>query len=212
MTLDINSTTQLSSKYSLRVNNTASTPFLLSQGIASQVFSIDQVDQAKILAHKFAYMAAGANAANMNFSGTSSNTWATYILDVTNTAWIQPAGVYNLVQSSGVGISTGTFQTPSNMTQFRIVLLCINSTTGTPAVNTVQLNVDDFYLGPQPTASGAAMSDWVAYTPTLKGSTNGSTFTNQTTTGFYRRVGDSIEVQIRTIFSGAPGTGTGDFP
>lgn len=190
MTLDINSTTQLSGKYSLRVNNTASTPFLLSQGIASQVFSIDQVDQAKILAHKFAYMAAGANAANMNFSGTSSNTWATYILDVTNTAWIQPAGVYNLVQSSGVGISTGTFQTPSNMTQFRIVLLCINSTTGTPAVNTVQLNVDDFYLGPQPTSSGAAMSDWVSYTPTF-----GAGFGTAASVSFQsRRVGDSLEI------------------
>lgn len=55
------------------------------------------------------------------------------------------------------------------------------------------------------------LTEWATYSPTLKGSSNGSTFTNQTTTGMYRRVGDTIEFEIRTSFSGAPGVGTGVF-
>ena len=156
MLLDINSSTPISGKYNLRVNNSSGFDFQAGQGFMSQVYGIDRIDQAKILAHKFAYSVSGANANNMNFSGTSANTWAIYILDVTNNAWIQPAGVFNLVQKTGVGISTGTFQTPSNMTQFRLVVLCINNTTvgGVPAVNTLQMDMDDFYLGPQITSIG----------------------------------------------------------
>lgn len=70
----------------------------------------------------------------MNFSGTSSNTWSVYIYDITNSAWIQPAGVYNIVQGSGVGIGQGTFQTPSNMTQFYIALLVVNPVAFTPTI------------------------------------------------------------------------------
>ena len=50
-----------------------------------------------------------------------------------------------------------------------------------------------------------------AYTPTLKGSTNGLDFTNQTTTGSYQCSGGVLRGWVRTIFSGAPGTGTGFF-
>lgn len=51
--------------------------------------------------------------------------------------------------------------------------------------------------------------EWTAYTPTLIGDSNGTTFTNQTTTGKWKRVGDTMHVQIHTSFSGAPGGGTG---
>lgn len=192
MTVATTGTNPLSGKYSLQVSNTASTNMAAGSGIISQAYNIDIIDQAKMLQIKFAYQATTGNTLQ-NYSGTSSNTWAIYIYDVTNSAWIQPAGVYNLVQntSSLVGTASATFQTPSNMTQFRIALLCINPTTGsTPAVNTIQTTFDDFYIGPQPFSSGAAMSDWVAYTPTFTG------FGSVSSSGIYsRRVGDSIEVQ-----------------
>jgi len=47
-----------------------------------------------------------------------------------------------------------------------------------------------------------ATGDWTAYTPT------GTWSTNTTYTGFYRRVGDSIEVRARVSTSGVPTTAT----
>lgn len=55
------------------------------------------------------------------------------------------------------------------------------------------------------------ITDWVSYTPTFKGATNGTSWTNATTTGFWRRVGDSIQVKITTTLSGTPGSGTGEY-
>lgn len=51
---------------------------------------------------------------------------------------------------------------------------------------------------------------WTSYTPTLTGNISG-TFTNQTTTGFYRCDGDTLEMSVESVFSGAPGTATGYF-
>jgi hypothetical protein len=50
---------------------------------------------------------------------------------------------------------------------------------------------------------------FVSYTPTLKGQSNGLEFSNQTTRGWWRKVGDSVQIQITTLFSGTPATATG---
>jgi len=110
------------------------------QGFISNAFTIDAEDQAKVLTFSFAYQAVSGT---MNFSGTSSNTWAVYIYDATVGTWIQPAGVYNLVQSSGAGLATGTFQTTSSSTSYRIAVICINATGGA-----VSMKFDDFFVGP----------------------------------------------------------------
>jgi hypothetical protein len=207
ITLTTSSSTPLAGSYSWLLSNTATNNITAGQGIISQAYSIDLLDQAKVLAQKFAYKALSnpSGATSMNFSGTSSNTFAVYIYDVTNSAWIQPAGVYNLVQSSGVGTSTGTFQTPSNMTQFRIAIICINSTTATtPAVNTYQMQFDDFFVGPQPTMMAPAMSDWQSYNASLL---NLGGFTVNRVYSYWRRVGDSLEAIARYTFTGGPPTG-----
>lgn len=49
------------------------------------------------------------------------------------------------------------------------------------------------------TESRRIPSNWIAYTPTIS-----AWSTNTTTTGFWRRVGDSIEVQFLISLSGAP--------
>lgn len=158
------------------------------------------MDQAKVLASRFAYKAnANLSTALMNFSGTSSNTWAVYIYDVTNSAWIQPAGVYGMTQSSGVGIESATWQTPSNMTQFRLAILCVNATTGTtPAVNAYQLYFDEFFAGPQATVTGSPVTDSTSYVPT------GSWTSNSTYSGTQRRVGDRLVIEGKIALSGAP--------
>ena len=173
----------LSKKYSL---NTASSGALSAgQGFISDAFFIDQADQAKMMTVTASYKVI-SGLANMNFSGTSSNTWAAYIYDTTNAAWIQPAGVYNLVQGSGVGKLSATFQTTSNSTQYRLALICINASGGATS-----MLWDDFTVGPQTSVSGPAMSDFVAYTPSVL--TGFGSVSNLA--AYSRRVGDTLEVQ-----------------
>ena len=186
--------TQLAGSFSLTYGDT-STNLTAGNFLASSALTLDIEDQAKILGFKFYYSAA-SGASNCNFSGTSSNTFGVAIYDVTNSAWIQPAGVFNLVQSSGAGIAQGSFQTPSNMTSFRIVLYTANASTGT-----VTLYLDDFYCGPQAIAFGPAMSDPESFTPTITHSTGG--ITNYGVSAKKYQVGKYLHVEGLITFTGA---------
>jgi hypothetical protein len=202
-TFQATSTTPLAATYSLSVGGSISA----GQGFISDAFTIDLEDQAKVLTFSFAYQAVSGT---MNFSGTSSNTWAVYIYDATVGTWIQPAGVYNLVQSSGAGLATGTFQTTSSSTSYRIAVICINATGGA-----VSMRFDDFFVGPQISVTAPAVSDWqdagtTTYTtPSTKTSTgrfDGTWVTNTSYSGKFRRVGDSLQVQVYITLTGAPTT------
>jgi hypothetical protein len=179
----VDSTTPIAGTYDLRVASSGA--LTAGQGFISDAFTIDREDQAKPLAFSFAYEAVSGT---MNFSGTSNNTFAVYIYDVSGSAWIQPAGVYNLVQSSGVGIASGTFQTTATGTQYRIAVVCITATAGA-----VEMRFDTFQLGPQGTVYGSPITDWQDYTPTVTGMGTGSSVSSAK----YRRVGDTIEVEAR---------------
>ena len=151
--------------------------------LISSAFFIDTEDQAKMMQVKFYYQ---QNTGSGNFSGTSSNSYAVWIYDVTNGAWIMPQGVYNLVQNSKAGYCTATFQTTSNSTQYQLALININSTAA------YTLLVDDFSVGPQTAPTGPAMSDWVSYTPTITGFGTATSITASS-----RRVGDSLETYVK---------------
>jgi hypothetical protein len=110
--------------------------------------------------------------------------------------------VYNLVQTSGVGYATGTFQTSATATQYRIAVICINATGGA-----VSLEFDDFFVGPQVSVSAPAMSDFVSYTATTSGFNIGTTGTATTR---WRRVGDSIHVIGRYVAGGTGIAVSGD--
>lgn len=171
--------------------------------LVSDAFTIDLEDQAKVLTFKF-YYSATSGATNLNFSGTSSNTLQVYIYDVTNSAWIQPAGVYGMTQGSGVGICTGTFQTTSNSTQYRLALVNVNASAGAYTIL-----VDDFVVGPQTAPIGAVVTDWVSYTPTWTASTTNPTLGNGTLNGRWRRDGDSLEGRIQIIGGSTTNYGSG---
>lgn len=172
------------SGYSLSL--AASSATVAGDMLVSQVYTIDKADQAKVLSTKFNFQAY-ANSANNNFSGTSANTWAVYIYDVTNSVWIQPNGVYGMMASSGVGFVQTTWQTPSNMTQFRIAVVCINASAGATT-----LYFDDFFTGPNSYVYGSPVTDWVAYTPTFTGF--GTVTTSEV---FWRRVGADLELRCK---------------
>jgi len=184
--LSVSGSSPLAGSYSLSVSTAAGVTITTTgYGFISDAFTIDREDQAKVMGFSFYYEAVSGT---MNFSGTSSNTFAVYIRDVSGGAWIQPAGVYNLVQSSGSGICSGTFQTTATGTQYQVAVLMINTVSAA-----VSMRFDDFQLGPQKVLAGAAISDWVSFTPTFN---NISGF-NISPNGVYRRVGDSIEVQVQ---------------
>jgi hypothetical protein len=150
-TFAVNSTTPLAGTYDLQM--AGSSGFTAGQGWISDARTIDQADQAKVQTIKIYYKAV-TNGTGYNFSGTSANTYAVYIYDTVNSAWIQPAGVYGMTQSSGVGYMTGTFQTPSNMTSFRIAVIAINATS-----SNTEIRFDDISVGPQTAPIGAVVTD-----------------------------------------------------
>jgi hypothetical protein len=183
------STTGVTGLASRSLVYSTSTATVAGDFVASQAYTINNEDQAKVLQIKFTYevFSGVSNAAtNFNLSGTSSNSFGVAIYDVTNSAWIIPAGVWNVVQGTGAGTYLGTFQTPISMTQFRLVFFNANATTGTGS--TVWL--DSFFTGPQITTMGPAVSDWTSYTPTFTGFGTVSGTAVQ-----YRRVGDTLEVK-----------------
>lgn len=146
----------LEKKYSLNI--ASSGVISAGQGWISDPYYIDLSDQAKVLGFQVKYSVLSGSA-NINQSGTSSNTFAVYIYDVTNSAWIQPAGVYNMV---GNGLINGTFQTSSNGTNYRIAVIAVNASGGAAS-----LNFDSYTVGPQTTSMAPAGGDFVTSTSSL---------------------------------------------
>lgn len=147
-------------------------------------FTIDASDKAKVLQISFDYLVS---------SGTYADSDMTiWIYDVTNAALIQPAGY--TIQNAAVSMKQlATFQSASNSTSYRLIVH-----TASTSASAYTLQFDNFSVGPQVVTNGAAVSDWVSWTPT------GSWSTNTTYTGYWRRNGGDVEVQFKVATSGAP--------
>lgn len=193
-------------KYSLNVASSGA--IAAGAGWISDAFYIDQADQAKVLAFQIKYSVL-SGAANINQSGTSSNTFAAYLYDVTNSAWIQPSGVYNMV---GNGLWNGTFQTSSNGTNYRIAVIAVNASGGAAS-----LNFDSYVVGPQPTSIAPAISDLVTATTnggatlitgTTSNPTKGTIVTDIVKVG---RIGDHAHITMQYQQSSAGTAGSGDY-
>lgn len=189
LNMAVTSSSPLQGTYSL--NYVSSGVSTAGDMLVSQAYTIDSEDQAKVLTFKLYYNVNTASSGN--WSGTSSNSFGVAVYDVTNSTWVQPAGVFNVVQSSGVGYATGTFQTASNASQYRLAFYNVNATS-----SSVTIKLDDFFLGPQTAPLASFISDWTAYTPT------GSWVSNTTYTGFYRVVGGDLEAEAKIALTGAP--------
>ena len=157
------------------------------QGVATDI-TINLADQAKVLTVSFDYEI---------LSGTyATGDLTVYLIqDPAGTpVVIQPAGYQ--VQSATAGTKMrqiATFQTASTGQSYRI---CFHVASTSASAYT--LAIDNVICGPQVVQYGAPVTDWTAYTPT------GSWTTNTTYAGYWRRVGDSIEVRADIATSGAP--------
>jgi hypothetical protein len=173
--------------------------------LASNAFFIDTEDQAKPMQITFYYSAA-SGASNGNFSGTSSNSFGVAIWDVTNSAWIQPAGCFGMTQSSGAGLCTATFQTTSNSTQYRLVLYNATATSGA-----ITLYVDDFVIGPVKAPIGVPASDWIAYTPTWTATSANPAIGNGSINAYWRRNGKNMQINWQVLSGTTTTYGTGNY-
>lgn len=136
-------------------------------------FTIPRADRSKALGISFDFEIA---------SGTfASGDVAVYIYDVTNATLITPSSV-------NIATGSGTFQAlfaATTSTSYRMILHI--ATTSTSAYT---LAVDNVRVGLFESLLGLAGNDWQAYTPTTQGF--GTLALSQF---WWRRVGDSIEVQ-----------------
>lgn len=153
-------------------------------------FTIARSDQAKVLNISFEY-----NANDADFVAGDSSDIKIFIYDVTNAVLIPVSP--NSIQGSGLTTYhkfTGTFQTSSNSTSYRLIFH--QATTNAGAWT---FDFDNVVVGPQIQLYGAPISDWTSYTPV------GNWTTNATYTGYWRRVGSAMEIFGYVSLGGAPG-------
>jgi len=166
----------------------------------SYAFTVDSGDSPATMSIRFYYKVAGGTFAAGNDADKSSagdSDFTVWIYDVTNGTLIQPY-TYRLYSNSTTVSEpfVSNFQTNSNSTSYR---LCIHKGTSTSVSGTaITVRFDDFEISRSNIALNTPISDWVSYTPTT------SWVSNATITGRWRRVGDSMDVQVHAAVTGTP--------
>lgn len=197
--LTATSSNPLSESYSMQA---VATTGAAGHGFISDIFTIDRQDQTQVLTGLFSYEAT-SGIGGSNYSGIlGSQTWISYIYDVTNSVWIQPAGFLGMTQNNGPGqCAPITFQTNAVGfgNQYRFAVLCSQAPT-----TTVTLVFDSFRLSRSVSEVGVPATDW-QLNSTILTTTGFGTTTPAVPICYTRRVGDTME------FTGSftAGTSTG---
>jgi hypothetical protein len=177
--------------------------FLLSRPAANKqgegvafAFTIDPADKASVLSVSFDYtIASGTFASGTQAPGTITPSDITvWIYDVTNGIVGQVSPYVLTGNGSNSFHFKGVFQSSSSSVSYRLLFHC-----GTTNTTAFDLKIDNVQVGPQIQLEGPAVSDWVSYTPTISSGTG--TITNSTAAGQWRRVGDSMEIQVILTFN-----------
>lgn len=183
LVLSQDTTTQLLGVGSLQM--TVATAWTSGQGFALPSFTVQKAHLGKVLTFSFYYNALSGGA-NINWSGLlASQTAQIWIYDVTAAAWVQPTGYLGMNQNSGTGVVTGTFQSSVVSGQQYQLFIFAGANTGGP----ITIDFDQFYIGPQTSPIGAAITQPIAYTPTF---TNFGTMSAVFAT--WQRIGNSVRV------------------
>lgn len=187
--------------------------FLLVQTNATSIqgngvsydFTIDSADKAKLLNISFDYNASSTFIASdgitppLNDNTTSTNLGnsdiGVFVYDVTN-AVLLPVSPEVFFSNGANNFSfRGSFQTASNSTSYRFILHVASQSANATGW---QFKFDNVIVGPNPVSLGTPITDWTTFTPTGSWSTNTGYF------GSWRRVGDSMQVQVSISLGGAP--------
>jgi hypothetical protein len=145
------------------------------QGFISQAFNVPAAYRGQVLSIKgYNSLVSGSP----TFSGTSTSTFAVYVYDVTNAAWVQPAGAFGIVSSAGP-FAPISFQVPSTTTSLRLAVVAVNSLASATTILFDDLSVGPNVIGTGPTNS-LQSSDFDGRNVTFVGS-NTTTQTPSTT-------------------------------
>lgn len=204
MAISVTSTTPLAGTYSMVLTKSAANAQY--QGFISSALTIDREDTAKVLYGSFNYELVSGT---IDLSGSSTQSLEIWIYNTVSGQWTQPAGYRGMNQSSGVGKVVFSFQTDGTFANNSYQIAVFTQQTSTSAY---VVKFDDFAVGPEAIVLSAPMTDWVNYTPSLKGSGSdpniGST---GIIVGKWRRVGDTLHLFCRAEANGTgilPGSGT----
>ena len=108
----------------------AASAWTAGQGVISDAFTIDRGDIGDAISFEF-YYECTAGSANANWSGVQgSQTLATYIYDVTASAWVQPSNFLSMNYSTGASYIAGQFKCSTTVgQQYRIAVIALQATT-----------------------------------------------------------------------------------
>lgn len=159
---------------------------------ASVPFNIRNTDRGSIQYIKFDAAYSTGTYSN-NESGTYSDL-IIYIYDVTNARLIEPAGFKVFLGAAELGSKHAIpFQTSIDSTSYRLIIH-----TASTSASAYTVKFDNFSVGPESLIRGAIETEWRSFTPT------GSWVTNTTYSGYWRRVGDTMQGRIFWSLAGAP--------
>lgn len=173
------------------------TPGALGDG-ASYDFTISRADFARIIKISFDYEIGTYNSYTDGDIGV-------YIISASDSGFttnieVVQCAPYKVLKVSGQETFETVFQSHASNQYYRVCFHQITSATG------YTLKMDNILCGPQNIIYGSPIGDWVAYTPTVSGS-------NTTAIeGYWRRVGDSMELVGRCNFTGANSSTTFSLP
>ena len=139
-------------------------------------FTIDPADQAQVMTLSFDYVTSSAYV---------DGDIRVYVYDVTNSVLIEV--VDRDLYGSNFGKFTGTFQTSSNSTSYRLIFHVASTN-----ASAYTFELDNVSVGPQIIVKGPIVTDFESYTPTF--GAGFGTVTNSS--GRYKRVGDHVEIIV----------------
>jgi hypothetical protein len=156
------------------------------QGCAWEAEVLPTSAKARVLEVSFDYMlSSGTFVAGTASARSDVTVWA-IPLDGSDTTAKQLSTISLFSNSTTIADKfSGYFQTASDTTQYRIVLHV-----GSTSASAYTLKVDNVSLSPAVYVYGTPITDWVSFTPSI------STGTHTNQLSLWRRVGDTMEVQI----------------
>ena len=102
---------------------------------------------------------------------------------------------------------TGVFYpTTSTSNDYRLIFHI-----GSTNASAYDVQIDSVHAGSSPFVPGSVITDWTTYTPSWTSSGTQPSIGNGTLTGRWRRVGDSMEVEIYHLVGSSTSNGTGNY-
>ena len=174
---------------------------LQGHGVYSS-FTVDSADLAKKMTISFDYLIDDSALTN-----AVDGMLRVYIYDEDKSELIRVNGE-DLQLNANSGTHYAQFQTDSVSTNYRLV---IHQALALNIAEDYEIKMDNVQVGPTVIAKGTIVTDWEEYPVTIKGSTTDPTKGTHTEKATWRRVGDSMEIQLSYYQTSSGTAGSGSY-